>query len=86
MKLAMYLRIWKWDAISTYLLHYSGKQEEMVLDTLVRRRLSFCFPLVYSIGLTRRTFNPNFWPLPTRTGPHLWLSCVSCVLVVLVTW
>ena len=22
MKLAMYLRIWKWDAISTYLLHY----------------------------------------------------------------
>ena len=43
MKLAMYLRIWKWDAISTYLLHYLGKQKEMVLDTLVCRCLSFCF-------------------------------------------
>ena len=30
---------------------YLGKQEEMVLDTLVCRCLSFCFPLVYSIGL-----------------------------------
>ena len=43
MKLAMYLRIWKWDAVSTYLLHYLGKQKEMVLDTLVCRCLSFCF-------------------------------------------
>ena len=27
----MYLRIWKWDAISTYLHSYPGKQKEMVL-------------------------------------------------------
>ena len=33
-----------------YLFHYLGKQEDMVLD-VVRRCLSFCFPLVYSIGL-----------------------------------
>ena len=45
MKLAMYLRIWKWDAISTYLLYYLAKQVQMVLDALVRRCLSFCFPL-----------------------------------------
>ena len=32
-------------------LHYLGKQEEMVLDTLVCRCLSFCFPLDYSTGL-----------------------------------
>ena len=25
MKQAMYLRIWKWDAVSTYLLHYLGR-------------------------------------------------------------
>ena len=33
------------------LFHYLGKHEEMVLDTLVCRRLSFCFPLDYSTGL-----------------------------------
>ena len=53
-----------------YLLHYLGKQEEMVLDTLARRRLSFCFPLVYSIGL--QVGPRTFWPLPTSVGPYLW--------------
>ena len=42
---------WKFGRKLPYLFHYSGKQEEMVLDTLVRRCLSFCSPLVYSIGL-----------------------------------
>ena len=41
-KLAMYPRIWKWDAISTYLHCYSGQQKEMVLGGLLRRFLSFC--------------------------------------------
>ena len=30
---------------TSYLFSYLGKQEEMVLDTLVCRCLSFCFPL-----------------------------------------
>ena len=36
-KLAMYPRIWKWNAVSTYLHCYTGQQKEIVLGGLVRR-------------------------------------------------
>ena len=42
---------WKFGRKLPYLFRYLGKQEEMVLDTLVCRCLSFCFPLGYSTGL-----------------------------------
>ena len=42
---------WKFGRKLPYLFPYLGKQEEMVLDALVCRCLSFCFPLDYSTGL-----------------------------------
>ena len=85
----MYLRIWRWDAISTYLLYYSGKLKEMVLDTLVRRCLSFCFPLFYSIGLQvgLQTCNVGLQPECVGLQPLALASNLGCLvcLVFLVT-
>ena len=62
-----------------YLLHYLGKQEEMVLDTLVRRRLSFSFPLlVYSIGL-------QVGPQPCNVDPY-YLFLLLCLRVLPTTY
>ena len=66
-----------------YLFHYLGEQEEMVLDTLVRRCLSFCSPLDYPIGcskLCKGFFNLNFGLHPLEWTPNF---CCFAVLFVL---
>ena len=66
-----------------------GEQEEMVLDTLVCRCLSFCFPLVYSIGLQVGPQPCNVDLQPELCGLYpLAFSCLVCLvfLVFLVTW
>ena len=78
---------WKFGRKLPYLFRYLGKQEEMVLDTLVCRRLSFCFPLGYSTGLQvglqlcKGFFNLNFGLHPLDWPPNL----LSCAFVLLIT-
>ena len=54
-KLAMYLRIWKWDAISTYLHCYPGRQKEMVLGALCASVPFLLLTLFYSNGAIRKS-------------------------------